>query len=502
MHSIMNVQGNQYALFEHVYNYAPIGIALVSLERKWLSVNPAVCKIFGYTQEELMMLTDEDITYPDDIENNDKLIQDVLNGVCSSFSVEKRYIHKDGYIIWTTLHVSLVRDEVRSPLYFITQIVDITENKLAESKLQESVERYRSLKKYNHDAIISFDLKGNIINANIMTEQLTGYNMKELIGGSLSILVGPNNLEKILLDSEQFAEVERSIDRIIHKDRHAVEVLITIAPIIIKLHTVGFYLIIKDMTEQKKLLIDKEAAEQTNQTKSEFLAVMSHEIRTPMNGVIGMTDMLLDTDLDDEQKEYVEIIRKSGQTLIMIINDILDFSKIESGKSELLEVPFNVREIMDDTLDVLLASAIENKVDVTANISPDIPVMIFGDYMKLRQVLINLVGNAIKFTKNGAVTISVEQLMQEKNKLRLQFTIQDTGIGIPKDKVIHLFDPFYQVAHFMVRKVEGTGLGLAISKKLVQLMDGDIWYEHSDEGGATFIFNVGFQIEEPSTDEG
>ncbi len=488
---------NQYALFEHVYNYAPIGIALVSMERRWVGVNPAACKIFGYTREELLKLSDEDITYPDDNNIKDSLIKDLLDGVCSSFSYEKRYVHKDGHVVWASLHVSLLRDETdRTPLYFILQIVNITENKQAEMKLQESVERYKSLKKYNHDAIISFDLKGNVINTNIMAEQLTGYSTNEMIGTSISKIVGKRNLKKILANNENYMDVERSIDHIKQKNGQEVEVLITIAPIIIKLKNVGFYLIAKDMTEQKKLLIDKEAAEKTNQAKSEFLAVMSHEIRTPMNGVIGMTDMLMDTDLDDEQKEYVEIMKKSGDTLLMIINDILDFSKIESGKADLLEVQFDVRDIVKDTVDVLMAKAIENNVKVSISINPDVPSLVFGDFMKLRQVLINLIGNAIKFTMNGDVIVSVEKMMHKHNDLMLQFTVVDTGIGIPNEKVVHLFDPFYQVDHFMNRKVEGTGLGLAISRKLVQLMDGQIWYEHNDRAGSTFVFNVCFQVGE------
>ncbi len=485
------------ALFEHVYKNAPIGIALISMERKWLSVNPTVCKIFGYTEEELMMLTAEDISYPDDVNENEQLIKQLLDGVASTFESEKRYFNKKGDIIWTTLHVSLVRDENDGkPLFFIAQIIDITKSKIAEQRLQESIERYTSLKKYNHDAIISFGLDGKIINGNQMAEHLTGYKIKELIGGKISEIIGVKNLVQVLSVTTDYSSVEQSIDFVKNKSGHVVEVLATIAPIFIHNKNVGFYLIAKDMTEQKRLIIEKEAAEKTNKAKSEFLAMMSHEIRTPMNGVIGMTDLLLETNLDSEQNEYVEIIKKSGVTLLTIINDILDFSKIESGKSELVEEEFNVRAIVSESINMILTKGLEKNLDITTSVSPEVPNFVIGDVTKLRQVLMNLLSNAIKFTPNGAVKISVESTRREQNAVCLQFTIRDTGVGVPEEKVVHLFEPFYQVDNFMTRKVEGTGLGLAICKKLVELMGGEIWYEPcSEEPGSTFIFTAIFQIE-------
>ncbi|MBB6674700.1 PAS domain S-box protein [Cohnella nanjingensis] len=491
-------QFNSNALFEHVFNHTPTGIALVALDGMWLDANPAIGRMLGYDREELLRLKVGDITYPDDQDPIAETCEDLLAGKRSSFVMEKRYLHKNGSLIWTATHVTLYRDEAGDrPPYFVMQIIDITPNKLAEQKLQETVERYTSLKKYNHDAIISFDLQGRIMNANVMAERLTGKKVPELIGTNIANFIGEDNLERILADNEQYAEIEGAINRIAHNDGHTADVLVTIAPIIVNRRNIGFYLLVKDITEQKKLLIEKEAAEKTNEAKSEFLAMMSHEIRTPMNGVIGMTDLLLDTNLDKEQREYVSIIQKSGDTLLAIINDILDFSKVESGNAELVEEPFGLNFAIAETLDTLMSKALEKNLDINVSISSGVPQAVIGDALKLKQVLMNLTNNAIKFTPAGSISIAVDLAGVKEDQVRLRFAIRDTGIGIPEEKVGNLFEPFYQVDHFMVRKAEGTGLGLAITKKLVQLMGGDIRYEPNPDGGSVFLFHLMLRAEDP-----
>ncbi|WP_187355547.1 MEDS domain-containing protein [Paenibacillus tengchongensis] len=248
------------------------------------------------------------------------------------------------------------------------------------------------------------------------------------------------------------------------------------------------------LNEQKQLLIEKEAIELANQAKNEFIAMMNHEIRTPLNGVLAMAELMAATGLDSQQEDYITTIKKSGSSLLRIVNDILDYSKLESGFGQLLKEAFSVREAIAETLNLLMPSILSKNLQVYTIIDPEVPEILIGDDGRFRQVLLNLLGNAVKFTEEGSVSVLVKVLRADSAATRLQITVKDTGIGIPPEKRSQLFLPFYRVDNGITRKTEGTGLGLAICKRIVELMNGEIALGSGDAAvqGTVVLFTAEF----------
>lgn len=480
---------NQERFNQQVIDNASFGIALVGSEGVILTVNPAMERIFGYSKAEFDGMKLHELFNPDDEFGNIHDLRELL-GDRTDIQLETRFLSKKRDQMWGMLTLKFFSGEADHPSYYICQIVDITKQKESEQRLQESVERYTSLKKYNHDSVISFGLDGRIINANRMAEKITGYSIEsDLIGMELALLIGQESVQNILDRSLYDESVDQHINTLYTKNGEVVEVLTSIAPIYVNNQNIGFYLICKDISEQRQLLLAKEAAESTNRAKSEFLAMMSHEIRTPMNGVVGMTDILLDTtELTGEQQSYVQIIRKSGETLLNIINDILDLSKIEAGRTELQEHTFDLRKCLKDSFAVISMSAAQKNLELSSTINHDVPDHIYGDSERLKQVLLNLLGNAVKFTQSGSISVKVKLVREAP--FMLAFTVTDTGIGINPSRLNEIFEPFAQIDSFMSRQHEGTGLGLAISRRIIGMMGGEIYAESDGKRGSSFTFTI------------
>jgi PAS domain S-box-containing protein len=341
-------------------------------------------------------------------------------------------------------------------------------------------------------AIATIDLRGTVAGWNPGAERLFGYTQAEALGRQMEDLVGtPEVREEVRANIRRTLEGEwiRGITRRARKDGTLVDVEISSMPVAVEGAKVGMIGIYHDITE---LLRARREAEAATEAKSAFLATMSHEIRTPMNAVIGMSGLLLNTALTDEQREYAEVVRQSGDALLTVINDILDFSKIEAGKLDLESQPFDLRECVEGALDLVATRAAEKSLDLAYLVGDGTPAAIVGDVTRLRQVLLNLLSNAVKFTERGEVVLSVSarRLDGAAPLHELAFAVRDTGIGIPADRLGQLFQSFSQVDASTTRRYGGTGLGLAISQRLTELMGGRIGVTSEVGAGSEFRFTI------------
>ncbi len=407
--------------------------------------------------------------------------------------------------IWRRQDGSLVHVEVRTiPIqlkgetFVLGSARDITDRKRSADALARSNELRDRVMACVSSGIYVIDMDGNFTLLNHGTTEITGYPSAELVGLPFATLLPPHTVAAAQKHFETAAihglPVSRFEAKLIRKDGTVIMMETSLAPLWEGGAIVGVVGNSEDITARKRaeaqLREAKEAAETANRAKSEFLANMSHEIRTPMNGIIGMTELTLNTDLSAEQREYLEMVKSSGDSLLTVLNDILDFSKIEAGKLDVEHIDFSLRDCVEATLKVLALRAQQKDIELVSPSFAAVPDRLVGDPARLRQVLVNLIGNAIKFTQRGTVVVAVETQAATAAGVALHFSVRDTGIGIAPDKQQTIFSAFEQADTSTTRTYGGTGLGLTISARLVQLMGGRIWVESAAGCGSTFHFTV------------
>jgi PAS domain S-box-containing protein len=478
------------ALFRQTFENAPVGIAHVAPDGRWLLVNPRLCKMTGYAAAEFITKTVKDLTHPEDFEAHLPEIKSMYRAEIDSFDMEKRYIHKDGSIVWVRLRVSCVRKDGGAIDHFIAVIVDISQQKMAELALRESEERFRGIFERAGTGIAIMDLCGRFQSCNPAYSAMLGYTGEELRELTCADLIHPSDCAANKVQQDRlvaghipsFEIVSRYLSKeggILWGHRHLSLLRDGVD------RPTHIMALVTDITDHKRA----EAARAADRAKSKFLANVSHELRTPMNGIMGFNELLLQTELTKPQKEYAEIIRSSSTSLLALIEDILDLEKIERGGFDLRQRLFVLAELISAarSLEVLAA-----KKSLNFQIRCDLPedTSLFGDLPRIRQILTNLLGNAIKFTDSGTVEVVISR---EGADLRLD--IADTGCGIPAEDLAIIFDWFYRCEASSSRKVPGSGLGLSIAKELIEFMGGKIAATSQVGRGTTFtVFFPLFQL--------
>jgi PAS domain S-box-containing protein len=477
----------------------------------FVEVNEITTSIWGYSKEEMLNLTPTNLTCAEKEKDIPKVVETLLQ--TGNHTFEWLTITKAGALIPIEINAHIFEFQGKRSVIGIAR--DITERKRAEKALEESQSFNKAVLDSLTPQIAVIDKTGVIIAVNEMWEKFVAdYEMGEY--GRVGI--GVNYLEACTrikgIDKSAARSLSEGIIAVLngHKNRFYHEYpfnthkekqwyLTSVAPLLTEQG--GAVISHVNITHRKNVEIEmekaKEEAERANRAKSEFLANMSHEIRTPMNGIIGMTDLTLRTELTEEQRENLEIIKACGDSLLNIINDILDLSKIEAGKIELSENVFNMQTLIDKTLSAYYHSAREKQVNLTVTNIEELPEAVLGDESKIQQILNNLISNAVKFTDMGEIRIRILEVEEQEGAFDVTIAISDTGIGISAEELLRLFKPFSQVDSSITRRYGGTGLGLSISKELAEMLGGSITVESEKGRGSTFYFTV--RVKKPDRDK-
>ncbi|MFB3764658.1 MAG: MEDS domain-containing protein [Methanotrichaceae archaeon] len=531
--------------FRATFEQAAVGIEMLSLDGRFLRGNAMLNEILGYSQEELLDLNFADITHPDDLARELLLLDDLLARRIGYYTIEKRYMCKDGQSVWVRVTSSLA--DTSDP-YRISIIEDITDRKNIEEKLRNSERLYRAIGESIDYGVWVCAPDGRNIYASESFLKLVGQTQEQCSNFGWGDVLHPDDAERTIAawkecvktggfwDIEHrfrgvdgnwhdilargvpvrnerdeiiyWAGINLDISRLKHaekelrKTRDKLEQMVQERTAELSNAKENLEVINEELQveisehekTEKELISAKEAAEAAAEAKAAFLANMSHELRTPLNAVIGFSSLLLDDNLTETQKEYIDSIRNGGQALLSIISDILELSKAEKDKISIECRPFSLKHCIEESLDLVAIQAEQKGLNMDYTIRHGTPDIIISDHDRLRQVLVNLLSNAVKFTDIGDISVSVSSKVNEGNKRQITFAVKDTGIGMPQDKMDRLFKPFTQLEYTMSRKRDGAGLGLAICKKHVELMGGEIWAESVEGRGSTFKFTIQAEV--------
>ncbi|WP_159081740.1 PAS domain S-box protein [Paenibacillus sp. CAA11] len=482
--------------YRSLFDYNPAAVYSMNLDGDYMTANANLEKITGYTLEELLGMYFGPLVSEKDLPKTLHHFNLAKQGHPQSYDLT--IIHKEGYPVEiNTTNIPIIVDKEVVGVFGIT--TDITERSRHIAEIEKLSNEYTLILNAVSEGIIGLDRDGRtrFINPAAVSilgmedveeaEQFSLSHIREMsTSGSYELLEHSPMLQAVR-NGKHISGKEVAFWR---KDGTSFLADYQVTPLYDKGERIGAVVVFRDITGEKEIIRAKESAERADQAKSEFLAIMSHELRTPMNGVMGMTELLLDTELTEEQRSYAEIINQSSSSLLHILNEILDFSRIEAGKMILNHEPIDTLSVLQGVLDLFRLKAEEKGVALDGEMDERVPAVIIGDKVRLRQVLVNLVGNAVKFTEKGRIDVSISLASSKGQRPTLIFRVKDTGIGIPLERQDQLFQSFSQLHPAINRKYGGTGLGLAISKKLVELMGGTIGVESREGQGASFFFTL------------
>jgi two-component system, sensor histidine kinase and response regulator len=472
------------------------------LNGNFTSINAVAEQIAGYGRAEGLRLNIAQVVAPEYVAPALETMETMFReGV--PVSLELEIMAKDGRRVPMEASARPIR---RDGMIIGAQGIarDIAKRKEYEKARRQAEANYRGIFENAVEGIFQSTPDGVVLRCNPAMARIFGYNTPEEFCAAItpeSVYVNPERRAEFVCLIKDRSVVSGFESQVYRKDKSIIWISEKARTVRDEYGKIIYYEgFLEDITERKQtaeeLRLSKEAAESGYRTKSQFLANMSHEIRTPMNGIIGMTELALSTKLTQEQRDYLEVVKNSADSLLSLINDILDFSKIEAGKLQLDPTEFRLRATLDGMFNTLALRAQRKGLELTCNILPDVPDALIGDPDRLRQIILNLADNAIKFTEKGDIVVHVQSEMEDVNGAVLTFTITDTGIGIPEDKQQLIFEAFSQADNSMTRKYGGTGLGLTITSQLVELMEGEIWLESMPGKGTAFHVTIPFVLPE------